>query len=367
MNSELEESLDFLRKYVSKAETTRSTTPSRVSVNSALRERQLSASSAGLHRSPVAASGLLTSPNDSAKLLSSSSSADPITEQRQQLQAVITFLRKRYSDDPISVMNYPLSSLTEEDITSMLDAFGREVRSVVHKEKTKMSLIRDGMQKRVNFAPSKILHDTIEPAVHDKDDKAADASATRHTPSVKHSRNDSPPTDNRSESHTRTPRAQRSSSNSKSSKRALKAALKMLREGETVVKFSSKAGKPQRRFLRVADRRGGVETSGAITPHLCWSLSASDDPGTSQLSLLALKQSTLGQLSRIVPRDSANTVRGESGEAISMNSCVQLYFDKRGSLDLAFRNEDTAASWHAAFLLVIAKNAQIAGKDDDDD
>jgi hypothetical protein len=273
-------------------------------------------------------------------------------EQRFQFMAVLSYLRKRYLPAPILDSSYnesssnTLGSLTDADVTTMLDAFGREARAVLHKERTWQAQIRDGSSKRVNFPPAEILHESIS---HPK--SPPPSPLPEHTASIGKLEGASDDDDSPSSKPLR------------SKRRALKEGMKMMRIGEGVVKFST-SGKPQRRCLRVEDRKTRSSSGDTITvPHVCWSESANTEPSaTGQLSLLTLHAVQQTKLSGAVQRDRLGIIRDDIGEAVSLDCCLSLSFERRGSLDLVFRSPELMKKWGDSLQLVIDKNSKLKAK-----
>jgi hypothetical protein len=369
---EVDETMAFLRNYVSRAPVAHTTfrpAPTSSGVFTSPSDHRHTAPAFPTH---VDVASLLTSRSSVASPTFShpqstlfSSPAQPVSstsaaaEQKYQFMAVLSFLRKRYLPAPIldtppsshsDNFSNSLGSLTDADVSTMLDAFCREARGVLHKERTWQTQLRDGSSKRVNFPPADLLHHSVS---HPKSPPPSPRGTTREKKSK-----DSATTSDDDDGDAAT-----TSKPVRSKRRALKEGMKMMRAGEGVVKFST-AGKPQRRCLRVEDRRTRSSAGDTVTvPHLCWSESASIEPSaTGQLSLLTIHAVQQKKLSGAVQRDRSGIIRDDIGEAVSAECCVSLSFERRGSLDLVFRSAEVAKKWFDALQLVIEKNAKLKSK-----
>ncbi|CUG93408.1 Hypothetical protein, putative [Bodo saltans] len=370
---EVDETMEFLRSYVSRAPVAhtsfrQASASSTAVVASSPSEHRLPTSGFPLH-SDVASliqsrssfgSPTTSQPQFAAFNSPTVSSTSATAEQKYQFMAVLSFLRKRYLPAPIletptthsDNFSNSLGSVSDADVSTMLDAFCREARGVLHKERTWQSQLRDGSSKRVNFPPADLLHHSVShpkspppsPRSNVREKKTKDSATT----------SDDDDDDGAAETHPKPVRSKR---------RALKESMKMMRTGEGVVKFST-SGKPQRRCLRVEDRRTRSSAGETVTvPHLCWSESASTEPSaTGQLSLLTIHAVQYKKLSGAVQRDRAGVIRDDIGEAVAAECCISLSFERRGSLDIVFRSAELAKKWCDALQLVIDKNAKLKSK-----
>ncbi len=233
----------------------------------------------------------------------------------------------------------------------MLEAFSREARGVLHKERTWQTQIRDGASKRVNFPPQDLLHESVS---HPKSPPPSPPPTDKRPTHGKQQKGSDDDDEEAVSTGTKPLRSKR---------RILKDGMKMMRVGEGVVKFST-SGKPQRRCLRVEDRKARSTGGDTVTvPHLCWSESASVEPSvTGQLSLLTIQAVQLKKLSGAVQRDRTGVVRDDIGEPVSVDCCLSLSFERRGSLDVVFRSPELAKKWSEALQLVIDKNSKLKAK-----
>lgn len=377
---EVDETMEFLRNYISRPAVVHSTfrqvphasgiTSPTTQFRNAQSDGPLSPSSSGgvwsssmlppnlaARSSPAQQQQLLHVPPGHLSPAPGSLTTSASVEQKLQFMAVLSFLRKRYLPAPI--LDAPshsdnfansLGSLSDTEVTTMLEAFSREARGVLHKERTWQLHLRDGSSRRVNFPPQDLLHESVS---HPKSPPPSPPPAGERSTHGKQQK-DSDDDDEAPSAGTKPLRSKR---------RVLKDGMKMMRVGEGVVKFST-SGKPQRRCLRVEDRKARSTGGDTVTvPHLCWSESANAEPSaTGQLSLLTLQAVQHKKLSGAVQRDRTGVVRDDIGEAVSVDCCLSLSFERRGSLDVVFRSPELAKKWSEALQLVIDKNSKLKSK-----
>ena len=283
-----------------------------------------------LARSTLTAASFEATPPPPA-LLSTSLQQDD----KSQFNAVVWFLRKRYAADS-NEPDQPLSSFTPTDIRELLDCFGQELSSVVHKEKVKLTSQTSG-EKRVNFEPQ---FSTASGSVSSK----------RSSTSLANNRSQS----SVSTMETRTPLTPPSAFGKPLSSMTLRDAMQILRKGELVVKYSSAHGKPAYRFLSVRDGRVLYKSELVIMPLLCWSVDATASP-SNQLELCLLTD-VRRAISPAIVRDASGCLPGvTAGESVQPGCFISLIFPSR-RVDVAFKRNDTADCWAFALRLVVAKN-----------
>jgi hypothetical protein len=258
-------------------------------------------------------------------------------DEQGQLRAVLWFLRRRYAADPTET-ELPLSSFTDSDIRELLDCFGQELSSMVHKEKVKQtSQVRGG--KYVNFEPQFSSGGSNQLV---SSNGAPSSSSVGISPS------------------TSIP-AQAPYFSRPLSTMTLKDALIILRRGEMVVKYSAAHGKPSYRFLSVRDGRVLFNSELVVMPLLCWSVDDSATP-SNQLELCMLSEVRRGIPSTLI-RDSEGCLPpvAPGHPSISPACFVSLIFPSR-RVDVAFKKKEIADCWTFAFKLVVAKNNSTQGQ-----
>jgi hypothetical protein len=211
---DVQESLDFLSSYVSRAGVHR----------------------AGIHRGfnagPAAPRPAAVKEFATATAAAPTAAVELDADSPADFQRVVAYLRKRYGDPDC---NTGAASLNDDDVARLAQCVDDDVCNLARRE-------RGEPRRAPRDTPTSSSGSEDVPA--DSEVAAAPRNATLQFPI---------PT-------------------------SLRRAMEILRLGEPVLKFSSSKGKPAPRFLSVRSDRALHDSDMVVMPHLCWAVSRSEAP-----------------------------------------------------------------------------------------
>ena len=256
-------------------------------------------------------------------------------DDRRRILEIVWWLRCRYAANiTTEVSRSPLDVLKEDEVNGLLNCFGQEIISVMHKQmQLTLQDTSGGSERRVNFKPQ-------------FEYRPVNSNPNSNRDPVPHSSVNGT-------QQGRTKSSERRSEAVDLSKMSLRDCFILLRKGEYTTKFNSKKGRPDTRFLRIADRH--ILFNGDMTsmPHLCWSVAAHEEP-TGEHPLIHLVGITDGP-AHGCQRDREGIIRDAVHQVISESCCLSLVFQER-SVDLGFLKKETHDLWLHAFQMVLEKN-----------